>query len=309
MPVAVRLDRPSREGADIPQPCPTRCVCAFSKAVRWDLVTAHATPRNVRAAFRRQPDTATVLPIIEPCSRRSACTRATPRRDTLRPRRLPSAETKWSSESSSLRYTGCTMVQSSPEPRSTPSWIGGIGDLRGDQQGEQQPVGQAEQVPRLADSIRGLHDDAADAGTPRGRDDRHGPARTYVGRGVPSTAYAHPQRGLGDAEGDDDGVVTGHHPIEQVGVRGVAVHRVEPARGESVEAWRAKAVTWWPRSSRASQTARPDPPVAPITRMSIRCSDPEKGTPVQRSSTLAGSRWMIYRQTYRNLDRSSRRSR
>ena len=45
--------------------------------------------------FRRcQPDTDTVRPIIEPCSTRSACTRATPRRDTLRRRLLPSVETK-----------------------------------------------------------------------------------------------------------------------------------------------------------------------------------------------------------------------
>ena len=60
-----------------------------------------------------------------------------------------------------------------------------------------------------------------------------GTARTHVAGGVLGAAQAHAQRGLRDAERDDDGVVTGHDAVEQVGVGGVAVDRVEArTRGE-----------------------------------------------------------------------------
>ncbi|MGL5909498.1 MAG: hypothetical protein ACRCZP_05820, partial [Phycicoccus sp.] len=55
-----------------------------------------------------------------------------------------------------------------------------------------------------------------------------------------------------------------------------------PAAG-MVVAERANAVTWWPRSSRAWQAARPEPPVAPMIAANSKASTAKYGALQKKS--------------------------
>ena len=170
----------------------------------------------------------TVSCLWAPLSIRSACTTATPRRDTRVRRVRPSVEVTWVASSPSVRYTGCTSVHSSPDERTTCSCrsVSEIWGLRSSAKTSRFAISRVRS--RWANAVGGLDDDpAAQLGTARGADDSLGAARTDVVCGALRAEQPHSPRGFRDAQGDNDGVVPGQNTPDQFDVGGVPVDAIE----------------------------------------------------------------------------------
>ena len=245
-------------------------------------------------------------PTMDACSTRSAWTRATPRRDTFRRRIVPSVDTNRSSDSSSLRCTGCTMVQSSSEPRSTPSWISEsiiCGLIRSAKKARSTTPSSDRVSPTPYEDCtitRRMPARRAAASTAMVPRERTSP-------GVPCAPRSRTRRAGSEMPRV---TMTASWPgmVRSRKAESVAspFTRVRPGRAGMASAWRATAVTRWPLPSSASDTARPDPPVAPMTRMFMGFSVRQVACSESTMPTLAlGVLDDLSFIRTRNLDRSS----
>ena len=100
----------------------------------------------------------------------------------------------------------------------------GVGDLRPEKQREHELVTQRQSAVGVTYSVCGLDDQATHAVTLHRVDDVAGPGGPHVECGTSRSAQPHTDGVLGDAEGDDDGVLAADCAVDVVGSGGIADH-------------------------------------------------------------------------------------